>query len=780
MRKNSGLGASLRRYEDDRLIIGAGSFGDDLNLPGQAYAVMVRSPYAHARIKSIKIEAALAQSGILAVLTAADYVADGLKPVPLRPITVSPPDIPAINADGTPIFIPPCYPLALDRARFVGEGVAWVVGESIELCKSAAELVEVEYEELMVVCDSRAAIDPASVLLWDDLKSNVVLDGRAGNAAAVDEAFQRARHVVRLDALVPRQTGAPMEPRTAAASYDPVAGKVTLYAGGGSVTRPRGDLMHMLNLSNEQVRVVARDVGGNFGTKNYTFPEFALSAWAAMKLGRPVKWNCERIESFLSDFHGRDLAVEAELALDETGKFLALRSTNLSNLGAYPFSFIPLLKGTELMSSLYDIPAASARAIGVCTNTPPTAPLRSAGRPEAMFVMERLIDLAAKKCGFDRLELRRRNLIPRASLPYNNPYGMEYDSGDYPGVFEIAVELADIAGFPERKAESESRGLKRGIGFGNYIESATGAPYERAIVTIHPEGKISVIIGTLSAGQGHDTSFRQVVVEFLGVSPDAVEIRAGDTDVATVGGGSHSGRSMRHATTTIAKASREIIARGTRLAALLLQLSEHQIDFHNGKFSSSAANRSIDLFELAKAALEQREIPEELRGVLQATADVHSTVASFPFGSHVSEVEVDIETGAVTVARYVAVDDVGRAVNPMTVDGQTHGGIAMGIGEALMEKCVYSETGEMLSASFMDYAMPRASDLPSFTTHISEVPSTTHPHGLRGGSEGGVTPTLSVVCNAVLDALAEFDIDHIELPLTPEHVWKAIASKRSR
>jgi len=777
--KNPGIGSSPRRREDHRLLTGAGSFGDDFTLPRQTFAAIVRSPHAHALLRRIETKRAYGSSGVLAVLTAADYLADGLKPLIHSPFTVSPPDITLGNRDGKAVFIAPHYPLALDRVRFVGEGVALVVAETLATAREAAERVEVEYEPLAASAEGVDAAKPGAVRIWPEMDSNVALDADVGDAAATNEAFGRAAHVVCVETKVPRVTGVTMEVRTALAVCEPESGRITLYAGGGGVVRPKLDLAHMLGLEPAKIRVIAKDVGGNFGTRNNSYPEFALVAWAARRLGRPVKWSGDRTESFLSDYHGRDLTVSAELALDSSGKFLALRASNISNIGAYAISFVPLTKGTELMSSIYHIPTASVRARAVYSNSSPTIPYRSAGRPEVMFVIERLIDRAAQTCGFDRLALRRMNLIPPHALPYVNPFGMTYDSGLYEKVFNDAISLADWSGFETRRAISMANGLHRGIGTGCYIESASGAPQERATVKISPDKAVTVTIGTLSAGQGHETSFVQLVGEWLGVAPEAVTLLTGDTDLLTTGGGSHSGRSMRHAATTIRRATNEIVAKASRIAAFLLDCHEADIAFADGTFRRIGSNRSVDLFEVASAAISDRDLPEELRGSLQATGDVDSRVSSFPYGCHVAEVEIDIDTGGVTVARYTAIDDVGCAVNPMIVEGQTHGGIAQGVGEALMERCVYDSTGQLLTASFMDYAMPRATDLPMFATAISEVPSTTHPLGLRGGGEGGITPALGVIANAIVDGLRELGVIHIDLPATPERIWRAIQQART-
>ena len=775
---NPGIGSSPLRREDHRLITGAGTFGDDFTLPRQTFAAIVRSPHAHAMLRRIESTKAHGVPGVLAVLTAADYLADGLKPLIHSPFTVSPPDITLRNRDGKAVFIAPHYPLAIDRVRFVGEAVALVVAEDLATAQDAAELVEVEYEVLAACAEGVDAAKPGAVCIWPQIDSNVALDADVGDATATGDAFRGAAHVVRIETKVPRVTGVPMEVRTAMAVWEPDSDRITLYAGGGGVVRPKMDLAHMLGLEPARIRVVAKDVGGNFGTRNNSYPEFALVAWAARRLGRPVKWTGDRTDSFLSDYHGRDLTVSAELALDNSGKILALRASNISNIGAYAISFVPLTKGTELMSSIYHVPTVSVRARAVYSNSSPTTPYRSAGRPEVMFVIERLLDRAAQTCGFDRLALRRMNLIAPQALPYINPFGMTYDSGHYEKVFNDAISLGDWSGFEARRDASMAKGLRRGIGIGCYIESASGAPHERATIKVSSENAVTVTIGTLSAGQGHETSFVQLVGEWLGVAPEAVTLVTGDTDLVSVGGGSHSGRSMRHAATTIRRATDQIIARGRRIAACLLGADAADIAFADGTFRLMGSNRTVDLFEVASAAASQSGLPEELRGSLQATGDVDSRISSFPYGCHVAEVEIDIDTGQVRLARYTAIDDVGRAVNPMIVEGQTHGGIAQGVGEALMEHCIYDSTGQLLTASLMDYAMPRATDLPMFKTAISEVPATTHPLGLRGGGEGGITPALAVIANAIVDGLREFGVEHVDLPATPERIWRAIQQAR--
>ena len=773
---NIRIGSDVRRKEDLRLVTGAGCFSDDVNLPGQAYAVMVRSPHAHARIRSVAVAEARAAEGVVAVLTGADLLADGLKPIPHRPVLRGAPDISLRNRDGSDAVTTPHYPLPADKVRFAGEAVAMVVATSIAAAKTGAELVIVEYEPLDPVTRSLASVNPGAPSVFKD-GSNVCVDADVGDAAATEAAFKNAAYVVSLDTQVQRVTGVPMEPRAAVGAYDARTGRYTLHAGSGNVVRQKAELSGILGVADNAVRVIARDVGGNFGTRNAFYPEFALVCWAARRLSRPVKWTCERSESFLSDYQGRDLAVQAELALDADGHFLGLRGTNTSNVGAHTVSFVALVKGVELMSSVYKIPAAHFRARAVMTNTPPTNSYRSAGRPEAMFVIERLIDLAAAQCGFDRVSLRRRNLVPERPHSYVNPLGLTCDGGGYKKAMDAALALADWQGFTKRKRESRRHGKLRGIGVANYIELTSGIPRERTEITVALNGYVDVVIGTLSSGQGHETSFAQLVTEWLGVPFERVRLITGDTDTVAAGGGSHSGRSMRMAGIVIGNATGDIVAKAKRIVAHIAETGVKDVEFKDGRFVAN--DRSLDLFEVANAAITRNDLPDDLRGPLTAVSDVTFTGGGFPFGTHVCEVEVDPDTGAVTLVSYAALDDVGRAVNPLILHGQAHGGIAQGVGQALGEECCYDPaSGQLLSGSFMDYTMPRADTLPSFATEIGETPSPLNPLGIRSGGEGGTTPALAVVVNAIVDALSEFGVKHIEMPATPERVWRAIQEAR--
>jgi aerobic carbon-monoxide dehydrogenase large subunit len=777
----SGIGQPVRRREDMRLIRGGGRYTADENLPGQVYAVMVRSPHAHARIRGIDKDKALASAGILAVFTGADCVADGLQPIPHKPWSPHPAETKLRNYGGVPPFEAAHHPLPADKARFVGEAVAMVVAETLHAAKDGAELLAIDYEALPAVVETVAAARQDAPRVHESARSNVCFDAELGDAAATEAAFARAAHVTRFETWVQRVTGVPMEPRAALAEFDPATGRFTVYAGNGGAVRLKNDLAAILDVPPDKVRVLMADVGGNFGTRGMIYPEFALVAWAARKLGRPVKWIIERHESFLSDYQARDLTVEAELALDEKGRFLALRGSNLGNLGAHTTNFAMVQKGVQMMSSIYRMPAAHFRARATLSNTSPTRPYRSAGRPEVIFVMERLIDLAARDHGFDRVAIRRRNLVTEKEMPYKNPFDVEYDNGDYIGGMDAALKLGDWAGFKRRRAAARKRGRYRGIGVGNYVDISTGVPREKAEITVLPEGIVEVVIGIVSQGQGHETSFAQLVTEWLGVPIDAVRFVTGDTDRVTVGGGAHSGRGMRLGSIVIKKSSDGIIEKAMRIAEHLLETARADIEFTDGRFAVKGTNHAVGLFEVARAALERTDLPEELRGPLAAACDETVAEASYPYGAHVCEVEVDPDTGKVVLIGYAAVDDVGRAINPLIIHGQVHGGIAQGAGQALHEHCSYDpQTGQLLAGSFMDYAMPRASDLPFYATELSEVPSSTHPLGIRPAGEGGTVPALAVVINAIVDALSEFGVRHIEMPATPERVWRAIQEAQCR
>jgi len=774
----SGIGQPVRRREDLRLVTGRGRYSDDLSLPGQAYAVFVRSPHAHALIRNIDPTVARAAPGVLAVLTADEMCADGLNPLP-HISNNHPADIAIQNKDGSPIKRPQHQPIIFPEVCHVGEIVAVVVAESVAAAKDAAELVEIDWEVLPAVARGldAAAPDAPRARLGSP---NIILDGEVGDEAATEAAFAQAAYVVTFDTWVQRIAGVPMEPRAAVGEYDPATGLHTCHAGAGGAVSPRRDLAMVFGIPPEQARMVMHDVGGNFGTRGSFNVEFALVVWAAKRLGRPVKWTCERQEYFVADYQARDLACSAELALDAEGTFLAMRGSNLVNQGAYAIAFGSLNKGVEIMSSIYHVPVVHFRARAALTNTLPTRPYRSSGRPEVMFVMERLIDLAAKQTGIDRVELRRRNLVPENAMPYTNPFGMVYDSGEYHACMERVLELGDWTGFAARRAEAKARGKCRGIGVANYVDTATGAPREKAEMVVKPEGIVEVAIGTVSQGQGHETSFAQLVGEFLGVPFDSVRLITGDTARVSVGGGAHSGRALRMGSVVMLNASKIIIEKGLQIASHVLEADVADLEFTGGRFTVKGTDKAIGIFETARAALQRNDLPDELRGPLDGASDETFNDAAFPYGSHVCEVEIDPETGVLDIVRYTAVDDVGRAVNPMIVHGQVHGGIVQGVGQAIQENVYYDpESGQLLAGSFMDYAMPRADRMPFFDCELSEVPSPAHPLGIRPGGEGGTTPALGVVINAVVDALTEFGVTHVEMPATSERIWRAIHGKPS-
>jgi aerobic carbon-monoxide dehydrogenase large subunit len=769
------IGKPLARKEDLRLLIGEGRFSDDFRVEGQAHAALVRSPHPHARIRKISVQQALDAPGVLGVFTGADCAADRLGAVPHNPVPSTRFDMKLTAPGGAEIFIGPHLLLPQDKVRHVGEALAMVVAETQAQANDAAEAVEVEYEELPSVARSEDALKPGAPAVWDEVPDNVVVDTRFGDREATARGFAAAEHVVRMSFMVGRVTACPLEPRSALGVFDAANGRYTLYAGSGGAVRQKHELAAVLGIEPKSLRVLSYDVGGNFGSRNRVYVEFGLVLWASRRLGRPVKFTATRSEAFVSDYQGRDLALELELALARDGRFLALRASNLSNAGARAVSLSPLSKGSGLVTGSYDIPAAELRSRAVFTNTVPTCPYRSSGRPEVTFALERLIDSAAAELGFDRIELRRKNLVSPRAMPYRNAVGMLYDSGEYEANMDRAMKLADWDGFEARRAAAAARGKRLGRGLANYVESSIGAPKERAEISVLTDGRVHVVIGTQASGQGHETSFAQVIADLLWVPMDAVEILTGDTDIVSAGGGSHSGRSMRHAATVFSIAAKELIEKASQVASFLL---EAKASFKEGRFISSASEKSFSWFELARAA-EAALLPEDLRRGLAVIADNEMHEPVFPNGCAVCECEVDPETGAVRIVRYTAVDDVGRCINPLIVHGQTHGAIAQGVGQALGELChLDPDSGQPLAGSLMDYAMPRSDDLPSFRSDIVEVLSPTNPFGIKAGGEGGTTPAPAAVIGAIVDALREYGVNDITMPATPQTVWRAIQEAR--
>jgi aerobic carbon-monoxide dehydrogenase large subunit len=767
------IGQPLRRKEDVRLLTGKGRFSDDFFVEGQVYAVMVRSPHPHARIVRVNATPARSMPGVLGLFSGADCLADHLGPIPHSPVPSTRYDLKLTAPGGGKIFIGPHLLLPVDKARHVGEAVAMVVAETLAQALDAAEAVKIDYEVLPCNTDSEVAFTGGAPPVWDEVPDNVLVSTMFGDAIATDHAFAAATHVVQRDFRIGRVTAVPMEPRAALACYDTGTQRYTLYAGSGGAVRQKHELASTLGIAPDQLRVLSLDVGGNFGARNRPFVEFGLVLWAARKLGRPVKYTATRSEAFLSDYQGRDLLTKVELALRSDGRFLAMRALNVSNVGARCVSLSPLGKGAGLITGSYDIPAASLHACALFTNTMPTNAYRSSGRPEVTFALERLIDIAAADLGFDRIELRRMNLIRPEAMPYTNAVGMTYDSGEYEANMDSAMRIADWDGFEARRRNAAGRGRLLGRGLANYVESSIGAPKERTDITVTADF-VTVVIGTQPSGQGHETSFAQVVSDLLGPAVENINIFTGDTDIVSAGGGSHSGRSLRHAATVMSKAAEELIARARVIAARLLDLTPDQIEFVDGRFRARSTNWSFSLLELARE-LARSTLPDELKSSLRAAADNEMHDPVFPNGCAVCECEVDPETGGVELTRYAAVDDVGRCINPMIVHGQTHGGIAQGVGQALWEQCYLDpESGQLVSGSLMDYGMPRSNTLPSFTTEIVEVLSPTNPFGIKAGGEGGTTPAPAAVINAIVNALRRFHIRDITMPATPFAVWQAI------
>ena len=792
------IGAPRRRVEDRRLLTGEGRFTDDVAPAGAARAFVVRSPHAHARIRAIDTSRAAALPGVLAVLTGADAAADGMRPIPHDPDWTGPPDVELRLPPGFEVAVTPNLPLPVDTVRYCGEAVALVVADTVAVAADAGELVEVDYEPLPAVTEARGAMADDAPRLSPGRPNNLALTCEVGDRAATDAAFADAAHVVNLESWIHRVTGAPLEPRAVIGEYDPSAGRYTLRTGSGrGAVQTRARLAATLGVPIERCRAVFGDMGGNFGTRNAFSPEFALIPWAARRTGRPVKWTADRRECFLSDCHARDLVSEASLALDAAGNFLALKGVNTLNLGAYTVYYWPLRKGLSMAQGVYRIPAVHFRGNAVLTNTAPTAVYRSAGRPEVIYMIERLIDLAAEEHGFDRVALRRRNLIAPGAMPYTNAVGVTYDSGDYPAAMDAALDAAGWPGFEARRAESGRRGLRRGIAVANYIEVTSGIPRERAELRALGDGTVELVVGTMSSGQGHETSFPQLASDWLGIPFERVRYVANDTDRVSVGGGSHSGRSMRLASIAIDRAVAALIERGRAVAAFALQAAPEAIAWREGAFhtgggsvgrdgggdgSGARGGASISLAQAAALAAENESLPPPLRGPLEGIGDITNKAGGYPYGAHVCEVEVDPETGEVRIAAWTGLDDVGLAVNPLILHGQAQGAIVQGMGQALLEAIHYTpEDGQLLTGSFMDYALPRADTVPPIRTLLGEVPASSHPHGIRPGGEGGTTPALGVLVNAVCHALKGLGVRHIEMPMTPERVWRAIGeAQRNR
>ncbi len=769
-----GIGQSVSRFEDPRLLRGQGQFVDDQNLPGQTHAVLVRSPHAHARIRSIHTQAALQSPGVLAVYTGDDVAADGLGTMKIN--------LPRKRPDGSPMFTRQHTGLSRGEVKYVGDPVALVIAETLWQAKDAAERVEVDYEPLPSVTDTLQLVEGGAPAVWADCPDNLSHIFEQGNAQATDEAFARAHHIVKRRYVISRVFAHYMQPRGVLAQYDPGEDRYTLWADVQYPHRVRNALAeNIFKIPEHQIRVIAHDVGGGFGTKGWQYPEHRLMPWAARKIGRPVKWTCERSEAILADEHARDVVTDAELALDDQGRILGLRVRNHANVGAYISSDRNLLSvfvNVVTLSGVYRIPAAHVRVNVLMGNCNSTAPYRGAGRPESIYTIERLLDDAASQIGIDRVELRRRNLIPSDAFPYKNPFGVSYDCGAFDRGFERVLQLCDHAGFAQRQAESRQRGRLRGIGFANAIErAASPSQPEYAEIRFNPSGTAMVLVGTKSQGQGHETLYKQILNERLGLDPKDVKFIDGDTDRVAFGMGTNGSRSTVIGGGAAWKAADRIIEKGRKIAAHVLEASVEDIDFQQGQFTVRGTDKAMGLKEVAKTSFLLNKLPPGLEGGLYETATYAPKAETWPNGSHACEVEVDPGTGEVQVLGYWVVDDVGTMINPVGVKGQIHGGVAQGLGQALMERVVYDrESGQLLTGSFMDYAMPRAADMPHIEIENNSVPTQTNPMGAKGAGEAGTVGALPAVMNAVNHALASVGAAPIDMPATSERVWSAIQS----
>jgi carbon-monoxide dehydrogenase large subunit len=784
----NGIGASPRRKEDQRFLTGAGNYTDDINIQGQTYAYFLRSPHAHAAIRKIDTRAAAAAPGVVAIFTGADLAEAKVGGLPCGWLIT--------DVSGQPMKEPPHPLLAQGKANHVGDQVAVVIAETYLQAKDAAELIEVDYGVLDAAVDVATATQPGKPQIHDIAPNNTCYVWGHGDKAAADKAFAGAAHVTTLEFRNNRLIPNAIEPRAAVAQYSRSEDAYTLHVANQN---PHVERLLMtafvLGLPEHKVRVIAPDVGGGFGSKIFLYAEETVITWAARRVNRPIKWTCERSESFMSDAHGRDHATKAELALDKDGKFLAMRVHTKANLGAYLSTFassVPTILYATLLAGQYTTPAIYAEVTGVFTNTVPVDAYRGAGRPEATFVVERLVSKAALEMGIDQAEIRRRNFIK--TFPYATPVGLTYDTGNYEATLAAALKIADVAGFPARREEAKKRGKLRGIGYSCYIEACGLAPsniagalgaraglFEAGEIRVHPTGSVTVFTGSHSHGQGHETTFAQVVSERLGIPFESVDVVHGDTGRIPFGMGTYGSRSLAVGGTAIMKAIDKVVAKGKKIAAHLLEASDSDIVFENGNFKVAGTDKQVAFGQVAFAAYVPHNYPlDKLEPGLNETAFYDPTNFTYPAGSHICEVEVDPETGVTRVVNYVASDDFGNVINPMIVEGQVHGGLAQGIGQALLEQAVYdAESGQLLTGSYTDYAMPRADDVPSFKVDTQVTPCTHNPLGVKGCGEAGAIGSPPAVISAIIDALKDLGVKEVSMPATPYRVWQAIRSARA-
>jgi aerobic carbon-monoxide dehydrogenase large subunit len=765
------VGQPVRRSEDPKLVRGLGQYTDDVSLEGEVFGVVVRSPHAHGRIRRLETERARAMPGVLAVYTARDLAGYGSLDCRLA----------MESRDGAPLRRTPRLALAADRVRYAGDPVAFVVATSAAQAQDAADAVDLEIDALPAVTDARAAVAPDAPQLYDDVPGNVVLDYHFGDADKVAAAFAAAAHVARLRIVNSRIVVNPMEPRAVVADYDAQSGRFTLYAPTQGVIGSRDSAAALIKVAPEKIRFVAVNVGGSFGMKGAIFPEYVCAMHAARALGRPVKWTDRRSESFVSDYHGRDHDFLCELALDADGRFLAVRAEGFGNLGAYLTPFGPMMPTFNIvkhLNSCYRTPLIEVNARCVLTNTSPVTAYRGAGRPEGNYYMERLIEAAAQDIGLSSVELRRRNHIKPEELPYRAPSGSNYDSGDFPAVLDKAMEAADWRGFPERKAQSESRGRLRGFGVGQFLEVTAPIQKELGGIKFEDDGTVSLFTGSHDHGQGHATSFAQIVAEKLGLPFERLRLMQTDSDLLKGGTGTGGSKSLISSGTAFLRASEKVVEKGRAAASHLLEAAPLDLEFVDGSFSVAGTDRAISLLEIAERLRRAPRLPEDCPRTLDVDHFNEPAPPTFPNGCHVCEVEIDPETGAVAVVKYTMVDDFGTVVNPLLVDGQLQGGVAQGVGQILLERTVYSEDGQLGSGSFTDYAMPRADDLVFMDSIFLSAPATTNPLGAKGCGEAGCAGSMASVMNAVIDALRPLGISDFDMPATPHRVWSAIRAAR--
>ena len=769
-----GVGQPVRRKEDDTLVRGKGKYTDDFNLPGQAYAWIVRSSHAHGILRGIDTTAARKVPGVLGVWTGTDLSAANYGPFTCG--------LPLKNRDGTPLLQTNRTALMTDKVRYVGDPVAFVVATTLAQARDAGEAVVLDIDPLPAVTDPAEAAQLGAPQLYDHIPNNVALDYHFGDAAKVEAAFASAAHVTKLDITNTRVAVVAMEPRAALASYDKASERYTIQVPTQGVAGNRANLAKNLKVPNEKVHLLTANVGGSFGMKNINYPEYMCILYAAKLLGRPVKWTDERSTSFLSDSHGRAQQIHAELALDAEGRFLAVRLSGYGNLGAYITGVAPgplSLNTGKNLASVYRTPLMTVDIKTVLTNTTLMGAYRGAGRPEANYYMERLIDRAADEMGINRLTLRKRNFIKSAQMPFSASSGVTYDSGDFQGVFNKALEISDHANFAKRKKESRKKGKLRGVAIGSYLEVTAPPGVELGKLMFEADGSVKLITGTLDYGQGHASAFAQVLCAQLGVPFESVKLEQGDSDIVHTGNGTGGSRSITASSMAIIEASKLVIEKGKRAAAHLMEAAEGDIEFGGGRFTIAGTDRSIDIIELAKR-MREGKLPDGVPDTLDVDHTSEPVPSTFPNGCHVAEVEIDPDTGVVQIVRYTGVNDFGTIVNPMLVAGQLHGGVAQGIGQALMECVSYDSSGQPITGSFMDYAMPRAEDIPMMEIGDHPVPAKSNPLGTKGCGEAGCAGSLSTIVNAVVDALSDYGIAHIDMPLTRERVWRAIQDAKTK